>query len=164
MVDTTTSAFTHDIFGGSQSDLITQLTADRNDANSMNRAIAAAKKKGLSGEFAAYLEQSGNINLAQQIAGDSGAQIKSIEDLYASRGSSVAATAKQAGNFFVPEIKTLTTQQAKLDHTLNHLESAIEDLAHRVESGAAKGTAKGSEKGTSHNRARAAATRRAGRA
>ena len=70
------------LFGGGLSGLMTGLSANRNDANSMRAALRQASAKGLDGSLFRALAESGDLGTAQQIAGLTKRQIAALERQY----------------------------------------------------------------------------------
>jgi hypothetical protein len=133
------NSFNHAAFGGTFAELVTQLTADKNDATKMNAAILKAKSHGLSGDFGAQLAASGNLGLAQQIAGLSKAQISSVEALYGARGRADTTLGSTAAAFYAKEIARLTASEKALAAELKRLNQAAERLPGAVQNGVAAG-------------------------
>lgn len=132
-------SFQHNPFGGSLTELITQLSADKNDATSMNAALKIAKSKGLSGDFAAQLAGSGNLALAQQLAGGSRSQIAMVQALFGSRNQADTALGNTAASFYAAQIAKDQKELRALTAELARLNRAAEQLPGAVERGVASG-------------------------
>lgn len=124
--DAARGAFDNDIFGGSSSDLRTQLAADRNDSRGVAAALAAARAKGLNGDLGGKLAGSGNLALAQEFAQMSRAEIASYQSLYAGRTSAQNSLANQTSALYAKELRESNRERAQIRRTLNNLERAVE--------------------------------------
>lgn len=145
-------SFQHNPFGGSLTDLVTQLSADKNDATAMNSALKIAKAKGLSGDFAAQLAGSGNLALAQQLAGASKAQIHSVQALFGARNAADTALGNTAASFYAAQIAKDKAELHALTAQLSRLNKAAEALPGAVERGAAAGIAARNQQGANRSR------------
>lgn len=144
-------SFDNDIFGGGLSDLRAQLDADTNDATAMRAAIRRAKRHGLSGDFGAELAGSGNLALAQEVAGLSRAQITRLEHQFASRAHAQSLLGETGASFYTRHVDTLERQVRAQNRELKRLHKTLEHLEDRVEAGARKGV-RDRDRGAGHRR------------
>jgi hypothetical protein len=104
--------FRGDMFTGGLEELRKSLYTDLFNAQAFTTAIQAAAKKGLSGGLLKSISESGNVKVAQEIAGLSRADIQKYENLFNARENA----AKVAGNVSAGAIwdKAWNAQQAEL--------------------------------------------------
>lgn len=133
------NSFNHNVFGGTYAELVTQLSADKNDAIAMKNAINLAKKHGLSGDFGAQLAASGNLGLAQSLAGMTKAQISSVQALYGARGKADTALGNTAASFYTAEISQMNALLKANAAALKTFNAEARQIGNRVEAGAAAG-------------------------
>jgi hypothetical protein len=120
---TAAGSFMGNIFAGSADYLRMELGSEVKNENAMTKAIALAKKHGLSGEFGAQLAGSGNLALAQQFSVMSPSEIKQIQALYAQRSAGSTALGNIAASFDQADVRALTKQMASLERGLAAISS-----------------------------------------
>ena len=116
-------SFMGNIFAGSADYMRLQLQSDIKNEAAMSAAIAAARKKGLSGEFGAQLAASGNLALAQQFSVMSPSMIKQMQALYAKRDAGSAALGNLAASFDQAQANSLKSELAALTKQLAAISS-----------------------------------------
>lgn len=132
-------SFDHDPFGNGLAGLDLQLSADRNDAQAMKRALNKAKKKALDGGLFAALAASGDLNTAQQLAGLSKGQIRAREKLFSQTNAAQNSLGQFAANEkFGDAMKDSAKAIRELRHEIKGLKNHI---GKNVEDGARRGTA-----------------------
>jgi hypothetical protein len=137
-------SFTHDIFGNGLAGAMTQLQADRNDANSMKAALAHARSLGLSANSGAFkaLAQSGDLGTASDIK--TRAQAKAFQLAFAQRTAATGSLARTQSNAVFGHALTAQTRElAHLRGAVGHLNKTVASLHKKVHDGAEKGTRAG---------------------
>lgn len=136
-----------DLFAGGLSDFDTGLSANINDTQAAQAALATAASHGLNGPLYQALAASGNLSLLQEFAGLSSDQIGIREQQFAAQSNAQstlgASTATAAG--FTQAIKDQTKELKEAQRERKHLAAAVKSLEDKlpgkVEDGARKGIA-----------------------
>lgn len=129
-------SFMGSIFGGSADFMRLQLNSDIKGENAMIAAIAAARHKGLSGEFGAQLAASGNLALAQQFSVMSPSMIKQLQALYAKREAGSTALGNLAASFDQSQAKALQAELSALTKQLASISGKASTPADRKQEAA----------------------------
>jgi hypothetical protein len=136
-----------DLFSGGLSDFDTGLSANINDTQAAQAALATAAAHGLNGPLYQALAASGNLSLLQEFAGLSSDQIGIREQQFAAQSnaqSTLGASAATAAGFTqaikdqTKELKEAQQERKQLAATIKELQAK---LPGKVEDGARKGIA-----------------------
>ena len=126
--------FKNAALGGSASDLMLQLQADTNDARAMEAALKRAAAKGLDGGLYKQLAASGNLALAQQLAGMSKAQIRQFEASWAAREKATRSLGEEAAQrFYGDSLAAAKRRMEQAERHADRVERRMERMERRLE-------------------------------